>query len=476
MGRLTHTVSGAVATVHSPAVAPIRSLKAHFLPKQAGRNDALPSNVRELSGNTGINLYKCEANIFDISSAMFVNNYYLDQYGTAQSQEGSRYNSTYIEIEPSTDYYIRFNKNGQGRTFSVCMYKSNKTFIKRVVLNTGTAGYGIITVKLSTTADTAYMRFSCGTLFSDIIFCKGSASEVSFSRNMLSPTIYNLAITNGNYIAGGSDYRSVYAKMPGAGKYTISRDAISGNRFRLYAAQNEPANGGAATLIKSADSSLSYTFDFPEGYSYLLVYLANNGSTITSNIMLNPGETALPYEPYSNTIYGGYVETTAGGIVSEWGYKLYTGASDENWGVETVSAGVNFYIKAPTDWKKGANVNDLYCNVAKATNSTLADGTAKVSNGGYLNLCIGDLISVSTVEGFKAWLSEHNVQVAVRLEEPVVVGTITGQQISTLRGITNIWNDGNGSNEVEYDLAENAEIMKARKRFMANEQHYLIQH
>lgn len=63
MGRLTHTVSGSIATVRSPAVAPIESLKVHFSPIQEGTGDPSPSNVRPITGWTGVTGYKSGKNL-----------------------------------------------------------------------------------------------------------------------------------------------------------------------------------------------------------------------------------------------------------------------------------------------------------------------------------------------------------------------------------------------------------------------------
>lgn len=63
MGRLTHTVSGSIATVRSPAVAPIESLKVHFSPIQEGTGDPSPSNVRPITGWTGVTRYKSGKNL-----------------------------------------------------------------------------------------------------------------------------------------------------------------------------------------------------------------------------------------------------------------------------------------------------------------------------------------------------------------------------------------------------------------------------
>lgn len=57
MGELTHTVSGNVATFLSADKSPITSLKCNFLPIQSGSGDPSPSNVRPITGWTGLTAY-----------------------------------------------------------------------------------------------------------------------------------------------------------------------------------------------------------------------------------------------------------------------------------------------------------------------------------------------------------------------------------------------------------------------------------
>ena len=63
MGKLTHTVSGSIASFKSPDKSPIESLKVHFAPTQEGTGDPSPTNVRAINGWTGFNSYVASKNI-----------------------------------------------------------------------------------------------------------------------------------------------------------------------------------------------------------------------------------------------------------------------------------------------------------------------------------------------------------------------------------------------------------------------------
>lgn len=118
-------------------------------------------------------------------------------------------------------------------------------------------------------------------------------------KNLLPPTIYNLA-SNSGAVVSDSSYRSMVAEVIGGETYTISRDVVSGNRFHIYGTKTQPAVGVATHIIAQRNSDLSITFTVSTTDNYILVYLANDGSEITSKIQLETGSTATAYEPYEN--------------------------------------------------------------------------------------------------------------------------------------------------------------------------------
>ena len=239
--------------------------------------------------------------------------------------------------------------------------------------------------------------------------------------------------------------------------YTISRNAVSGNRFRLYAAQTFPAAGVPLyTISGSGDSDLSKTFTMPQGYTYLFVYLANDDSTITSNMQLEFGPTATAYEPYhgispsialGGTYYGGTVDLVSGVMTVTHSLAVYDGSSDESWSVETASAGTNFYIRVQD---AQASTYNVLCSTAvkRAEGGTYTQGTCYISGARNFNLAIGDLISITTVSGFKTWLASHNVQLYYPLATPQTV-TLTPQTIAALRGQQTVTSPA-GSVEIGY--------------------------
>ena len=163
--------------------------------------------------------------------------------------------------------------------------------------------------------------------------------------------------------------------------------------------------------------------------------------------MLQIGGTEPPaYEPYTNTIYGGTLDAVNGVVTVEWAFAEYDGSSDESWNVEDY---YNFYIMTPSTWKRNVMADELFCNEAKPVSGQLVTGTTRITATGNLNVNIGSLIGITSVEEFRAWLSTNKLQVAARLATPyeIQLDPIT---VQTLIGDNTIWTDTNGENTIKY--------------------------
>ena len=113
--------------------------------------------------------------------------------------------------------------------------------------------------------------------------------------------------------------------------YTFNTDAsITSGQLGLTIVTRYPDGTKYSTLLaqsSSTDRSFKATFtipfDFPVG-GYFEYTFNCTGSTSTlgeveySNIMFEEGSTLTEYEPFNNTIYGGYVDLVNGEIVAEW--------------------------------------------------------------------------------------------------------------------------------------------------------------
>ena len=110
MGKLTHTVKGPIASFRSADVAPIESLKLHFLPKQEGSGDPSPTNIRPITGWTGCNLKRAKKNLYSYSESN------IERLQVYISQSQYVYRTIYRTGLPSEKYVVNASiKNGQSR-------------------------------------------------------------------------------------------------------------------------------------------------------------------------------------------------------------------------------------------------------------------------------------------------------------------------------------------------------------------------
>lgn len=65
MAAVTANTNGTLSSFWSPKVTDIKSLKVYFSPKQEGSGDPSPSNVRPITGWTGVNVTRSGKNMLN---------------------------------------------------------------------------------------------------------------------------------------------------------------------------------------------------------------------------------------------------------------------------------------------------------------------------------------------------------------------------------------------------------------------------
>lgn len=151
----------------------------------------------------------------------------------------------------------------------------------------------------------------------------------------------------------------------------------------------------------------------------------------------------VDWQSQYGTMYGGYYNILNGTLIAEWEGKTYTGGANEDWKVESLAEGSNFYIMTPSTWARSTNGTVmLVCNAARS-DSNLHSGGTRVTSTGNLNLYLGPQLGISTVAQFREWLATNNIVVACRLKTPEI-HQLTGQIIRIPRG-TNYMRSDHGT-------------------------------
>jgi phage minor structural protein len=272
--------------------------------------------------------------------------------------------------------------------------------------------------------------------YQDIIF-------KSSGKNLFNGNIVNMALSN-NIIAVNSSYRGYYTTCKEGDIFSVSRDSLSNNRFRVVFSSEEPANNvetfGGTGNVGTYDSSLKIeNIVAPQNANYIFIYLSNQSDTIP-NIMLNEGTTALPYEPYGKDYY----------IKKEIGKVVLDGS--ENWGLtsSSVASGTKRFYYNDTQYFNDKNVssNIVYClsNMFKGigwTSMYSTDTTTKYAvclycdntGLGRINLRIEDTIA-SDVTTLKSWLGTNKPIVYYVLNTPTYT-KVTGELLEQIEALEN---------------------------------------
>ena len=209
-----------------------------------------------------------------------------------------------------------------------------------------------------------------------------------------------------------------------------------------------------------------------------------SGDTITiSKVQLEYGSAVTTYAPYSNicsitgwtgakiyhsgedtsnptiyeiafpskagTVYGGTLDVTTGELVVDMAMQIFDGS--EEWVSYPDFEG--YYCKL-SSMKIGIR-QDGISNYLKNSKSSISGQKNSIWLGLSSNICflIGVYESMgSTLEEFKAYLSDNNLMVVYPLASSITY-TLTSMQINTLLGVNNIWSDaGNVSMNYVIDV------------------------
>lgn len=239
------------------------------------------------------------------------------------------------------------------------------------------------------------------------------------------------------------------------GEYTFSN--IGSNDIKMVVSGGSN-NGFPYREIVNTSYTGNVTDD-TKPFNYVVFRIAS-GVTL-SNVVIEPmlevGSSASSYEPYAEpttytanlgrTVYGADADLVSGQGKETYGYIVFDGSSDENWG--GYSAYNGYYIDI-SDMKSGTR-QDGVCNQLACSKSTTQGQTNAfwLGAGNKRLYVIGVYDSMgSTLEAFKAYLAENPLILVYPLATETDF-TFDGQEIPSLLGVNNLWHE-DGNTEAVY--------------------------
>lgn len=254
-----------------------------------------------------------------------------------------------------------------------------------------------------------------------------------------------------------------YSTRLKAGIYTISVDFDE--PYGMYYREKDDTANRTLWNSSSAKTELTFTVE-KDGYFRFWAYRnAQSGGIDLSKVhtvMLNYGETALPYSPYTGesfpvdwtdeagTVYGGTLDLVTGVLTVEW---EAVDLGQLNWGASSVSRYYNttqiqnFKIATTTAERQSGMMCEIYpFSQSAGYNDSMTDGSMLRGNSDSTQIYIRDT-NYATKEELKTAL--NNVMLAYELATPYTV-QLDPVTVNALVGDNTIWSDTNGSNTAVY--------------------------
>ena len=230
----TKTATGSVATFTDGADGlPMKSVVCEINAVQSGTGDPSPSNVRPISGFTGLNLTRAGKNLF---SGVAITGYYLIDDGSEVREPQNAWNiSNYIQVVPTATYYINTDGTTGGRA-KHCFYDENQNFLSYI--DSGSQAFTV-------PSNAKYVRFSLRASAVNIQLEVGSSAT---SYEPYTATVIPITWqTDAGTVYGGSlDVTS------GVLTVTHTKDDLSNLTWRVRAT-------GSVNVVLSAELTNSYT-------------------------------------------------------------------------------------------------------------------------------------------------------------------------------------------------------------------------
>lgn len=490
---MTITKEGTLASFYTVNKAPIKHLKVYFSPKQAGEGDPSPSNVREIEGLNGVEVKHTSLSIGDFEVADgptyiyempkellntdLIFSIYIDNTkGTNKAQIGAVFfdENNQSLIRRSTIAGINAGESGR-HTMMIADIPQKTHYIYFLIVNSNEAigSNPLIEIK-KPNGIWDYQEYEPyrGQTY--------SATFPALGKNLLNDanrlTLYNQQIIYGrDSFSTASPNGSIYLS---AGTYTFSSNKL----MQMFAVTNYQSSiiGGIQQNITS------YTFTLEEDGPIAISILVDSIDEFTCQ--LEAGSTATTYEPFNNTIYGGYVDLVTGELVQTFGsftvndntYINTSTTRPTNWLRINLDTSSNNHAPKILPYTSVTDRGEL-CNKLEASFQTPQPQDRLITQfGAYENKVFYNSIyihnlgvsypSLTTAEQCVNYIKELKPTFVYPIATPITY-QLTPQQLQTFIGQNNIWSNADRV-EVEYDLAEsNDELYRRRNQILKASPH-----
>ena len=516
------STSSTLANFNTDLIAPLKECKINFSPVQEGSGDPSPENVRNIVGFTEINTYKASKNLLNPAYYSFSSTYesrgitfthdgngIITMNGTSDGEKSAQV--TFSWTQPcDCDYYFCGNTSFGSSVGDVYIWdlttnarptqwdgitacNSSNVGLQEVKLLAGhriqlcvRVYYINTTTLVNATAKPVLVHKTC----TDRTFepYNGTTIPITFpavGKNLFkfnntgrtnngitytvdgSKVIIDGEASNDSWLSNSTSITALDLIYLPAGTYTFSASGPSGVMFRFY------DGPGSSYDLYNGDT---HTFTTSGTQGIKLNIKVANGTEVDNEelyVQVESGSSATTYEPYNNTIYGGYVDLISGEIVATSKKYIINGTSRTiaNYGNASYNGteATNRAILLDEDEKtsvfemNATRALSCFCESLK----TATKGIWNTPNDYIWNFCIynyrqlhisfdnaavgitSDMDWTPRTNAIKTWLNANPLTFVLPLYTPIHY-QLTPQQLTALKGVNNIWSNANGPISVQY--------------------------
>lgn len=433
------TTFGNPITFQTDLVRPLKSLLIPFTPQQEGTGDPSPSNVRNIVPWNGLTVFGGGKNLFNKDDPNVQLDKRIATGGTIINSQYGQAVTGFIPVKAGAKYIIN---NYINANYFSCFY-SEKDITKPVGSIFGNNEYPKVAP-----SGAKYLIVTIGNVGINTFQLEDGQTATTYEPYVpitetdivfppLTNNLFSAEIEQGeyNYTYGYKQdsttrIRSDYVPLK-AGKYTISCTGMNDVVMYVFDTNKRFLVGESQRIWKKT----TFTFTISDDRLVAFVWRKTGDVEITpsniSNVMLNTGETAKPYEPYTNSVYGGTLDAVTGVLTVTHSAITKNTANMDN-------------SESYPGWKDsgianlvGTGINDTIRNCITNV-SPIANYSVGVNTNAFdivfMNM---DYFHLTQTE----WIAlAIDVQIVVPLATPQEI-QLTPQQITALVGNNTLWSD-----------------------------------
>lgn len=468
-----YEASGNPLTFETNKAKPLKKLLLSWTPTQSGTGNPSPENVRPISGMSGVNVTHCGANLMDYTRIADTN-VGTDLTGERKAVSFTKPGKYYVKaLRTWNEAYLYARvKNADGTFGNILYVVANKTVQNKTVTLTegqtlimfnastginGTVektierfeGWGIVVSYSDMTTYEPYSGTSYSVAFPatgknlfDVESVFKNPSNTAFAKTtkrIFTPNTYCLGISYDNYFNSSNvtsysrngdsftcnvknGYSVGYAlKLKPETQYKLSATEKGAIKVAFYAEDG--------TYISGSTSIPDDTFTVPSSADItILLFGLNNQDTTYTKVMVNEGSSALPYEPYTRTVYGGTLDLTTGVLTAEW--ASFSGQWQDGTNETAVGETLKRRMFTLGYVPQTGTANNI-CNVApygSGSSETTKFNVSVTSGVGYAYVTLPNDTSET-----------EDIHIVSKLAESAVVATLSPTQITALIGNNTMW-------------------------------------